>query len=222
MTPPRAPATSSDRSMPPRLWVDILDDDVSHARALAQRLSVEGYRPRVFAGVDEFLSRTAPSRLACAVLEARVGGQSGLEVWDSMRASGVQVPVIFLTRSRDIATCVQAMRRGAVDFLTKPAGLATVLDALHRAEAFALRWRSAQSQRVRVHERMSRLTPRERDVLTLVLVGQRNKQIAARLACQESTVKVHRSRLMRKLEARSLAELLGLREHLDTWRPPVP
>jgi FixJ family two-component response regulator len=203
------------------MWVYLLDDDSAHAAALARHLAASGYRSRAFTDADEFHAHACGTDPACAIVEAQAGGYSTLAVWDALRAKGICLPMIFLVAWPDIAVCVQAMRRGAVDFLTKPCQPAALHEALQRAEAQSASWHAARTRDALLHERLVRLTPREREVLALVLAGHRNKQIAALLCSQESTVKVHRSRLMHKLGARSLADLMRLREQIESAPVPV-
>jgi FixJ family two-component response regulator len=193
---------------------------------LTRTLSEMGHTVLAFDSVMAFLANVrAGDGVACAVLDAEMPGFDGGELLGRMRAEGSEIPAIFLTDRADIATCVRAMRAGAIDFLVKPARAADLLDAIQRAHARSAQLCRERTTAVLLHERVNRLTIREREVLALVLRGMLNKQISFALSCCEATVKVHRSRLMRKLEMRSLAELLMCTQQLDAQlhatRPPA-
>jgi FixJ family two-component response regulator len=196
--------------------VFLLDDDARETCRLERLLAGEGYKAQTLGGIEDLGEVMRTPDPACLILERTVGGRSGLEILDAMEAAGLPVPIIFLVAEGDVATCASAMRRGAVDYLLKPAEPPALRDAVRRAEAVSGARHAANSRRELAQQRLSRLTPREQEVLALLLAGHTNKQIAAELSSRESTVKVHRSRLMRKLETRSLAELLRYAEHVES------
>jgi len=191
----------------------LLDDDVTHAQALARALGRDGVPTRAFASADAFFRHVHEGTRGCVILESTVAGCSGIDVVRTLSGRGLPIPSIFLVGKGNLPDCVEAMRHGAVDYLEKPAAMDELRESLRRAAILSDVWHVASSDRTLARARLARLSPREREVLNLVLGGRRNKQIAAELDTRESTVKVHRSRLMRKLEARSLAEVLRLAGH---------
>ncbi len=191
--------------------VYIVDDDPEVRRALARLLRAAGHATGAFASASEFLSN-AEARISagCIILDLAMPGLDGLELQQCLTASGCHRPIIFLTGNGDISKSVRAMKAGAVNFLTKPVDdvqlLAAIEEAL-RVDAFA---RAAWRNRRSVVERLSTLTRRERQVFEQVVAGKLNKQIAAQLGIAEKTIKVHRARVMRKMHATSLVELVHL------------
>jgi FixJ family two-component response regulator len=192
--------------------VFVIDDDASVRRSLARLLRTAGWNVETLPTAREFLARVSVSKPGCAVLDVRMPEMSGPELHDRMRKMELSLPVIFLTGHGDVPTVVQAMKRGAVDFLLKPVDAEVLLQAVARA----VEWHTAElvKQRGRQHITacLARLTMREREVLDAVIRGDRNKQIAADLGISEKTVKVHRGRVMDKMEVRSVAELVHLCE----------
>lgn len=195
--------------------VFLLDDDVPHSHSLARQLKEEGFEPRVPQSLEQLFDAIDDTQAGCVIAENRHAGRSGREILDHIAAEEAPLPVIFLVARGSVSECAHLMRLGAADYLGKPAAMAELRDALRRAEAVSRMLQEARNRREAMDERLARLTPRERQILGLVLAGHRNKQIAFALSSQESTVKVHRSRLMRKLETRSLAELMRLAPELD-------
>lgn len=204
-------------SMQAGMWVYVVDDDYEHAQTLVRTLTDASYPARAFSSVPDLLAHFPDDRLACVITERSPGGVDALELLDRMRRS--EWPVIVLTARGDVAHCARAMRSGAIDYLVKPASAAALCEALSRAAAHGAEWQRVRTEQAVLRALLARLTQRERQVLELVLDGRRNKEIAAALSSQEATVKVHRSRLMRKLETRSLAGLMRFRDHLA---PPAP
>ncbi len=194
--------------------VFIVDDD-PHVRASIQGLLKSvGLRSEGFAGPEEFLRRTPFDGPCCMVLDVRLPGLSGLDFQRKLAESGVQMPIIFITGYGDIPMSVKAMKMGAVEFLTKPFRDQDLLDAIQQALE---RDRVARENRRGVadlQKRYDTLTPREREVMSLVISGMLNKQIAGELSTSEVTVKVHRGQVMRKMEAGSLAELIRIAQKL--------
>jgi FixJ family two-component response regulator len=186
----------------------VVDDDESVRRSLRWLLISAGYQVATFDSGADFLEHGASSNAACLLLDVRMPDMTGLEVKEAMTRSGRDVVTVFITGNDDVATGVQAMKAGAEDFLLKPFEEETVLDAVRRA---IQRERATDSERRQIAEIRTlydALTPREHEVCHRVVAGRLNKQIAAELGMCEQTVKVHRSRVMRKMQAGSLADLV--------------
>ena len=197
----------------------VIDDDASVRRGLARLLSAEGWSVETFSEAREFLERAPSSGTGCVVLDVRMPGLSGPELQSRMHEMGWSLPIVFLTGHGDVPTSVQAMKRGAVDFLLKPVDsadlLRTVTEALERHATELDR----QRERREIRACLEQLTTREREVLEAVTRGLRNKQIAAELGISEKTVKVHRGRVMQKMRVRSVAELVRACESVDIRIP---
>jgi FixJ family two-component response regulator len=194
--------------------VVVIDDDPSVREALHSLLRSVGLRVELFGSVQEFLASKRPDGPSCLVLDIRLPGKSGLEFQEELRRANVKLPVIFITGHGDIQMSVRAMKAGAVEFLIKPFRDQELLDAIH----LAIERDRARRRDAAVVEGLRRsfetLTPREREVMALVVVGRRNKQIAADLGLSEVTVKVHRGNMMRKMDARSVADLVRMADKL--------
>ncbi len=193
----------------------IVDDDAGVLRALARRLSMKGYEIATYTSPTAFLADHDPTVPGCAVLDVSMPDLDGLALQQALMTGSVHRPVIFLTGKADIPTSVRAMKAGAIDFLTKPVSDAALLDAIARAERQDEEGRQALAQRDAIRLRLATLTPREREVLTHVVAGRLNKQIAGDLGTVEQTIKVHRRRMMEKLGARTLLELARMVERVD-------
>jgi len=206
------PLTSSSPVPPPSSTplVRIVDDDASFLTALARMLRASGFAVKTFVSAEEFLSRPELEVPGCVLVDLQMPGLSGLDLQEALAKDGHGLPVVFLSGRGDIPTTVQAMRRGAEDFLTKRAPRAEVLDAVKRALERDARERAARDRLDAVRARFAALTPREREVLQHVVQGQLNKQIAYDLGIHERTVKLHRTALMTKLGVSSVAELTKL------------
>ena len=192
--------------------VFIVDDDASFLRSVSRLLRAAGYSVRTFESAEEFLEQLAPEMTGCVLADLQMPGLDGLELQEALAKSANPLPVIFLSAQGDIPTTVQAMRRGAEDFLTKLSRKEKLLDAVRRALA---RGAQERSERVRLQElrgRFDALTPRELEVLEHVVRGRLNKQIADDLGINERTVKLHRTNLTRRLQVQSVAELTRLVE----------
>jgi FixJ family two-component response regulator len=190
----------------------LVDDDKAVLNALARLLKTTGYETRAFTSPQDFLAAYNSTLPGCIILDLSMPGLDGLALQRELAERQPVPQVIFLTGTGDIARGVQAMKAGAVDFLTKPVDPAALLKAVERARAEDEKARSALKDRELVDRLIARLTPRERQVLDYVVLGRLNKQIAATLGTVEKTIKVHRGRVMAKMEVRSVAELVRLTE----------
>ncbi len=190
--------------------VYIVDDDPSVRRALQRLLKSVGLTSRVFRSAREFLEFERPDVPACLILDIRMPHMSGLDLQKELAEISADIPIIFITGHGDIPMAVQAMKGGAVDFLSKPFNDQQLLDAINRAIDQHQQTRTDRAERDEILRRVDRLTPREREVLELVVTGLLNKQIGGELGTTEKTIKVHRARVMEKMEVVSLAELVRL------------
>jgi FixJ family two-component response regulator len=190
----------------------LVDDDAAILEALGELLDSVGVESMPFSSTGALLATNLPDRPACLVLDVRMPGLSGLDLQQHLADRGIDRPIIFLTGHGDIPMSVQAMKSGAVDFLTKPVRDQTFLDAVHTAVARDVARREASDKSRRSVALYEALTPRERQVLRSVARGALNKQIAFELGISEVTVKLHRSSMMRKMQATSLTRLL------QTWQ----
>jgi FixJ family two-component response regulator len=195
--------------------VFVIDDDASVRRALERKLAAAGLRVEVFESAQDYVARAPQAEIACILTDVRMPGMSGLDLQQSLTQAGRALPMVFITGYADVATTVRAMKGGAVDFLPKPSSEAEILgavaEALERSRELARERRETESLRARYDA----LTAREREVLALVVAGLLNKVIADRLGIQESTIKVHRGRVMEKMAAASVADLVRMSERLD-------
>ena len=197
---------------PPDPTVFVVDDDEALCEALQWLLESAALRVEAFHSAEAFLDAYDPQRPGCLVLDLRMRGMNGLDLQARLARDDLALPVIIITGHGDIPMAVRAMKGGAVDFLEKPFNEQQLLDAVHAALARDARMREARLKRAAVLRRIEQLTPRERDVFALVVNGKMNKQIAVELGITEVTVKVHRGRVMTKMGADSLAELVILAE----------
>ena len=197
--------------------VYVVDDDASVLRSLGRLLQSAKYKVESFAVARDFLDYPLAAGPACLVLDVRMPGITGLELQEAVAARHRPLPIVFITGHGDIPMSVRAMKAGAVDFLTKPYSADALLDAVHRA---LTRDVAEQSERVRsreIEQRMTNLTQREGEVFALVVAGLLNKQIAWEMSISEKTVKVHRARVMEKMGADSVADLVRM---AGVVRPP--
>jgi FixJ family two-component response regulator len=195
-------------------WIYIVDEEAAHRKWVTSHLADLGYRVKSFASASAFLAASPIVRPCCLLVDVSRSDESGFKLQCHLQQTGAGIPIVFMTEDGDIALGVRAMKAGAIDVLTRPLRTGELLPAVEAAHAKSREWQGAQLLQMRAREHYARLTPRERQVLVLVLLGRRNKQIADALESRESTVKVHRSRLMRKLEARTLADLLRIGQQL--------
>lgn len=192
--------------------VFLVDDDVGVLKALTRSLEGKGYNVRAFSSASEFLLRYDPAVPGCAIFDVSMPGLDGLELQKKLCADEPQRPIIFVTGMGEVPTSVKAMKAGAVDFLMKPVRSKVLFAAIEEAFEKDAVHRDLRRHEVIAHDRIARLTAREKEVLTYVIAGQLNKQIAAHLGIVEKTIKLHRGRMMHKLGVRSVAELVRLAE----------
>jgi len=200
----------------PNPTVFVVDDDPSVRKALGRALQAAGLPVKTFESAQEFLKQDRPEGPACLVLDVRMPGLNGLDLQAELNARNLHTPIIFLTGHGDVPMSVKAMKRGAADFLTKPFQMESLLRAIQEALEKDTRQRAARAGIAQVQDRLATLTPREREVLDLVVQGLLNKQIAAELGAAERTVKVHRGRVMQKMGVASVAELVRAVEQSKT------
>jgi FixJ family two-component response regulator len=198
--------------------VFVVDDDASVRRAIKRLVGSIGLQVEVFGSAHEFLSSKRPEAPSCLVLDIRLPGISGLDFQRTLADANIHIPIIFITAHGDIPMTVRAMKAGAVEFLAKPFRDQDLLDAIHVALELDRTRRQQESEIAILRKRLESLTPREREVLPLVVSGLLNKQIAGEIGTSENTVKVHRSQLMRKMGADSLADLVRLAEKIGIPR----
>jgi FixJ family two-component response regulator len=196
--------------------VFVVDDDAAVRKALTRVIGAAGYAVESFASAGEFLARPLHDGPACIVLDMRMPEVGGLQLQETLERAGFTTPVIFLTGHGDVPSTVKALKGGAVDFLLKPIEDEQLLDAVARAISRHAAVREAEAGREAMRARWNRLTPREREVCALVARGMLNKQIAADLGTAEKTIKVHRARVMEKLQVSSVAELVRLFDQVRT------
>ncbi|MGO4741461.1 response regulator transcription factor [Bosea sp. 2KB_26] len=192
--------------------VFLVDDDARVIKSLSRLMRVKGYDAECYTSPQEFLDRHDATVPGCAIFDMSMPGLDGLELQHALGARGARRPVIFLTGKGDIPTTVRAMKAGAIDFLTKPVSVPDLLAAIERAEEADAQSRQTQAELTSIEGRIATLTPREREVLTHVVAGRLNKQIAYDLGTVEKTIKFHRGSIMKKLGVRMVADLVRLAE----------
>ena len=196
--------------------VFVVDDDPSVRSSIKFLLSTVGLQAETFDSADSFLRKKPPDVPSCLVLDVRLPGLSGLDFQKELAARKICIPIVFLTGHGDIPMSVRAMKAGAVEFLTKPFRDQDLLDAVRVALDRDRVRREQEREITEIHERFSSLSPREQEVVCMVVAGKLNKQIAGELGTAENTVKVHRSRAMEKMNAESLADLVRMLEKLKS------
>lgn len=212
------PAPSSPEANNNEPIVMVVDDDPSVRRALVNLFESVGLRVAAFGSAPEILQSKPPEVPSCLVLDIRLPGLSGLDLQADLAKANIHTPIIFITGHGDIPMTVRAMKSGAVDFLTKPVRDQDMLDAVQAAIQRDRKRREIEKTVSNVRSRFESLTPRERDVLSLVASGKMNKNVAAELGLAEITVKIYRGQIMRKMGAKSLAELVKMNEALAIQR----
>jgi RNA polymerase sigma factor (sigma-70 family) len=194
--------------------VFVIDDDPSVRRAIRRLIGSVGLQVELFGSAKEFLRSKRLDAPGCLVLDIRLPGISGLDFQRELAVANVHIPILFITAHGDIPMTVRAMKAGAVEFLAKPFRDQDLLDAVQVALEQDRARRQRESENAALRERFESLSPREREVVTMVVSGMLNKQIAAEIGTTENTVKVHRSRAMEKMKAQSLADLVKMVEKL--------
>jgi FixJ family two-component response regulator len=192
--------------------VFIVDDDSGVLKALSRLLQAKGYAVQSYTSARQFLSQHDAARPGCAILDVAMPGLDGLQLQEALGINGNYRPIVFLTGKGNIPISVQAMKAGAIDFLTKPVNARDLLEAIRRAQDADAQARKNRAEKAAIENRLEALTPREREVLSHVIAGRLNKQIASDLGTVEKTIKVHRGRMMKKLGVRTVADLVRLAE----------
>ena len=201
--------------------VYVVDDDASVRKSLARLLRSTGHAAETFASPAEFLEHCRGTRVrGCALLDVQMPGLNGLELQQELLAASVGIPIIFITGHGDIPMSVKAMKAGAVDFLSKPFRDKDLLDAIDQAIARDREQQSDRAELESISMRYCTLTPREREVLSLVVCGLLNKQIAGKLNASEKTIKIHRGRVMQKMQIQSVADLVRAAQRLGINSDP--
>ena len=206
----------------PESIVFVVDDDPSVRSAIKRLIGSVGLQVELFGSAQEFLASKLPNAPSCLVLDIRLPGISGLGLQRQLAEANVQIPIIFITAHSDIPMTVRAMKAGAVEFLIKPFRDQDLLDAIHLALEKDRGRRQQEAELTALRERFELLSPREREVVGMVVSGMLNKQIAAQIGTSENTVKVHRSHAMEKMQANSLADLIKMIERLRVSRRNSP
>jgi FixJ family two-component response regulator len=194
--------------------VFVIDDDASMREAISRLLHAIGLTVRTFGSAREFLGTRLPDIPACVVLDVRLPGLSGLDLQREMVERGIHIPVVFITGHGDIPMSVQAMKAGAVEFLTKPFRDQDLLDAVRSGIQLDRKEREERAELAELRDCVRQLTQREQEVMSMVVSGLLNKQIALQLGTSEKTIKIHRSQVMRKMRANSLAALVRMSQKL--------
>ena len=190
--------------------VFVVDDDQAMRNSLKWLIESVGMKVETFASADEFIHNYYPGRAGCLLLDVRMPGMSGLELQEHFLEHQINIPIIIITGHGDVPMAVRAMKSGAVDFIEKPFNDELLLESIRTALNYDHQLRTAQSERAEIAARLAQLTPREHEVMEMVTEGRANKEIANKLGVSAKTVEAHRARVMEKMEARSLAELVKM------------
>jgi FixJ family two-component response regulator len=194
--------------------VAVVDDDPAIREGLGRLFASVGLKTETFGSAQEFLARAHLEKINCLVLDVRLPGKSGLDLHEALKQANIHVPVIFITAYADVRTAVRAMKAGAMEFLPKPVHDQELLDAVHLAIERNRVWREQQKDLAKLRGNFESLTAREREVMGFVVSGRRNRDIAADLGVSEITVKSHRAKAMRKMQAASLVDLIRKADRL--------
>lgn len=200
--------------------VFVVDDDISVRESLESLIRCEGWRPEAFPTADEFLARPRAVTPSCLVLDLTLPGLNGLDLQASLAGDRSEMPIIFISGYGDIPKTVRAMKAGAVEFLTKPFRDSDLLNAIRDAIEISQAALARQSEMRELRQRLASLTPREHEVMNLVVSGLLNKQVGAELGISEITVKAHRGKVMEKMQAQSIADLVRMAERLRSPTAP--
>jgi FixJ family two-component response regulator len=214
-TPAPAPTPAADASADPngdhrQAVVLIVDDDQDVRESLQWLVESVGLRSMTYASADQFIREYPQDVHGCLILDVRLPGLSGLDLQEYLLKHHITIPIIVVSGHGDVPVAVQAMKQGALDFLEKPFSDQALLDRIRDALSRDRQWRSDRQQRLAVSQRLARLTPRERQVMDLVVEGRLNKQIASALGLSHKTIEVHRAHVMSKMEADSVADLVRM------------
>lgn len=190
--------------------VFVVDDDQAMRNSLKWLIESVGVQVESFSSADDFLAQYQPGRNGCLVLDVRMPGMSGLDLQEQLTQRNFQIPVVIITGHGDVPMAVRAMKSGAIDFIEKPFNDEVLLDAIRRAIAFGEQQRSHEIEHRQIQERLQHLTPREHEVMQMVTEGRSNKEIANSLGVSAKTIEAHRARVMEKMQAGSLAELVRM------------
>lgn len=207
-SPREAPGASVPASAEPTVFV--VDDDQAVRQSLGLLIKSVGLQVMTYASAQEFLDRYNPAQPGCLVLDVRMPGISGIELQRTLRERSMRIPIIIVTGHGDVPIAVRAMKDGAMEFMEKPFSQQLLLEHIRAALAQDAQWRQEQVKNASVEARLALLTPRERQVMEMVVAGRANKEIAHELGLSKKTVEVHRAHVMQKLEAESLPQLVEL------------
>jgi FixJ family two-component response regulator len=205
---------------PPTVFV--VDDDASVRTALTRLFISVGMHVEVFAGAAELMTRAPRDEHGCVLLDIKMPGVTGIELQQQLKEAGIELPVVFLSAHADVPLTVRAMRGGALDVVTKPFREHTLLDAVHEAFALDATRHRNLGEYAAVQQRYETLTPREQTVMSFVVAGRRNREVASILGTSVRTIKVHRGRVMEKMQAASLPDLVRMADRLAPRNTPVP
>jgi len=200
--------------------VFVVDDDQAMRKSLKWLIESVGMQVESYASADEFIRNYYPGRSGCLLLDVRMPGMSGLDLQEQFIRQNIKIPIIIITGHGDVPMAVRAMKAGAVDFIEKPFNDEFLLDSIRKALALDVQQRTFQAQRAEIATRLAHLTPREHEVMEMVTNGKSNKEIANQLGVSTKTVEAHRARVMEKMEASSLAELVRMVMAANVYEAP--